>query len=364
MSPIKNVSNQVRMPRLGKLRLGIKVEKLNDKGEVISSYPKAVDYFVCTPEVQAIFGEKPTELTIVFPTNNCEKIASQWLKYYSKTRGLICKGDGETAMALCDIKTGEIATKDSPNVELREVRCDPDKCQFYASKHCKEMMSLQFLLPDVPGLGIWQLDTGSYYSILNVNSCLSLVKSLFGRIAGIPLTLALIEQQVQPDGKKKTVKVLQIRSDMKMADLAKSQYLMIGQGNDKAIPAPVELLPGEVAEPEDYQNEEEPETKPEPKVTTTPAEAQEIKENGLFADGDCTPPTSKPAPAPANVIRKIEEGQINALIVLSGATDEADLKVRFERQVGRSLKSLSDVTFKEAGAWIEELQPSKKGKKS
>ena len=41
MSPIKDVSDVRRMPRLGKIRLGIKVE-----AEGKNPYPRATDYFV------------------------------------------------------------------------------------------------------------------------------------------------------------------------------------------------------------------------------------------------------------------------------------------------------------------------------
>ena len=57
MSPIKGISEQRRMTRLGKIHLGKKVEKLDDKkqpvlntrGEKIT-YPRATDYFVVPPE--------------------------------------------------------------------------------------------------------------------------------------------------------------------------------------------------------------------------------------------------------------------------------------------------------------------------
>lgn len=74
--PIKGLTEMRRMPRIGKLHLGIKVTK-NKKGEECPPYPKAVDYFVY-PEADApggellgqlnkAFGEKPKELRIVFP---------------------------------------------------------------------------------------------------------------------------------------------------------------------------------------------------------------------------------------------------------------------------------------------------------
>ena len=56
---IKNL--QPRAPRAGKIHLGEKVT--NAKG---TTYPKATPYFVCPPEVQAVYGDKPTSLKVMF----------------------------------------------------------------------------------------------------------------------------------------------------------------------------------------------------------------------------------------------------------------------------------------------------------
>jgi hypothetical protein len=52
--PIKGIPEIVRLPRLGKIRLGIK--KKTDAGV---SYPSPTDYFVCPDELKKVFGEKP-----------------------------------------------------------------------------------------------------------------------------------------------------------------------------------------------------------------------------------------------------------------------------------------------------------------
>ena len=45
----------------------------------------------------------------MFPTDDQTQWASQYLRCYSASRGLVCRGDGETAVAKIDIRTGEIA---------------------------------------------------------------------------------------------------------------------------------------------------------------------------------------------------------------------------------------------------------------
>ena len=56
--PIKGLTTdrQEMLPRIGKIRLGIKKKHSNGR-----EYPAATDYFVCPPEVQAIYGPEPKE---------------------------------------------------------------------------------------------------------------------------------------------------------------------------------------------------------------------------------------------------------------------------------------------------------------
>jgi len=239
--PIKGTSEIRRLPRLGKIRLGLKKESPRTG----NPYPEATDYFVCPDEVKEVYGEKPTELKIVFPT---EDAPQQWLKRYSVTRGLVCRGDGEKAIAQLDPKTGEIATRESGGAVLKEVTCDPENCPAYKAKQCRPLMTLQFLLPDVPGaLGVYQIDTSSRNSIINVNSTLELVKAC-GRVRMIPLVLKLVPLQVQPEGKKKTVHVLQLVSPytfnelLQLVDRSPQEIFMLPAPEEP----PEDLYPDEV----------------------------------------------------------------------------------------------------------------------
>jgi hypothetical protein len=69
-------------------------------------------------------------------------------------------------------------------------------------------MNLQFLIPDCPGYGVYQLDTSSFHSMVNINSNLILIRSLFNKLSMIPLSLYLAKREVQPKGQAKIVQVL------------------------------------------------------------------------------------------------------------------------------------------------------------
>jgi len=218
---IKDLSDVVRLPRLGKFHLGIRHP---EKG-----YPMKTDYFVIPKDhpdyatLVELFGEKPKELRILIPVEDEEQWASQYYKAYNQTFGLVCKGDGETAMRMVDKETGELPNKDKPGtVVLKEIACAGKDCPDYKAKKCKEVMNLLFILPEVPGLGVWQIDTSSVNSIMNINSCAMIIKQAFGRITKVPLKLTLEPVQVNnpTDGKKQTVYVLHLRTDVTLAQLA------------------------------------------------------------------------------------------------------------------------------------------------
>lgn len=222
MSPIEGLSDKRWYPRLGIIRLGIKAE--GQKG----TYPKALDYFVCPKEVQEVYKEKPKELDVMFPSEKLELIAPQYYKCYSYSQGKICQGTGRTCRRKIDIDTGDFVDRNSKKFTYADGLCDPEHCQKIGDKQCRRVMSLIFLLPSVPGLGVYQLNTSSYYSIRNINSQLSddpnnpgfLRLFTRGRISGIPLKLSLVEQEVNPPGEgRKTVHVLNIRADVKLADI-------------------------------------------------------------------------------------------------------------------------------------------------
>ena len=263
--PIKGLSEQIRLTRLGKLHLGIKVEP-----DGRASYPKSTDYFVCPPEVQEVFGDEPKTLSITFPTEDPDQWASNFYRAYSSSQGLVCRGDGEVASRLVDLEKtvgagGElpedrhpsawpVANRDSSKTRWEEIICPPDTCPEYGRKVCRPTMNLQFMLPDVTGLGVYQIDTSSWNSMRNILSGVRLIKGLCGRISLIPLTLSLVPREVQPESQgKKIVHILQLTAPYKLADLFKFAALPAGQAL---------MLPAPDAEPPEDLPEGEPPVAP------------------------------------------------------------------------------------------------------
>ncbi len=328
MSPIKNLTEKRRMPRIGKLHLGIKVTK-NKAGKECAPYPRAVDYFVypeadapggeVLPQLVKEYGEKPKKLPIIFPLEDEEAICSQYYRCYTRSRGLVCRGDGEICMRILDTKTGWLPTKDTTETSMKELPCQGRECPDYAGGQCREVMNLQFMLPKISGFGIWQIDTSSINSIRNINSCLQMIRAVYGRVAMVPLVLALEKMTVTPPGgTKKNVFVLNIRSTDSLIQAAiKAQMspleLVIGKAGTEQAEADVETL-----WPQDEQDRKLSEEEAAERMTPDEIETAQAEEE-LFGDAEhpgtgeapLTPPAKpakttaltvpKPAPAPKPV---------------------------------------------------------------
>ena len=277
MSPIEGLSDIIRLPRLGKIRLGIKIEKMGK-----TPYPQATDYFVCPSEVQDIFGEKPKELEIMFPIEDSDLFAQQWLRCYSLSQGLVCIGNGVAARRKIDLSTGGIAGRATKDWTWKEeLRCDPQECPEYTSKRCRRVMNLQFLMPKVEGIGVWQIDTTSFYSIVNINSMIKLIKSLCGRIGFIPLTLCLGPVEVTPPGMtKKTVHVMHIKQKVKLVTLlqaAQKEPAMVLLPEPATEEPPEDLFPVDVLDKEEPIMEVLDEEEPMPEADNSIAVWNEIR---------------------------------------------------------------------------------------
>ncbi|MDD5702444.1 MAG: hypothetical protein PHU23_10395 [Dehalococcoidales bacterium] len=243
--PIKGISEVIRLPRLGKIRLGIKKD-----GEG-TPYPEPTDHFVCPEEVKKVFGEKPRELRIMFPTNDPAQWASQYLRCYSESRRLMCRGNGKIAVA--KVSLGIAVSSNLRDTELKEIPCNPAGCEAYQQGLCRRVMNLQFLLPDCPGFGVYQLDTSSYHSMVNINSSLELIYNICRRYAMIPLSLQLVEKEVQPEGHNKTAWVLNLAptysliETQRYAQMPPEQVLVLPPPDSEA---PDDLFPEEILKQE------------------------------------------------------------------------------------------------------------------
>ncbi len=256
--PIKGLTDNLRMPRRGKIHLGIRTNTQ-------SQYPQATDYFVCDdPDFRKIYGPKPKELDIVIPVDDINIFAPTWYKRYTKA-GLVCRGNGERGQEL--IGTGK-AGKD-----YKDIACP---CQYAETKICKPICCFQFLLPRVAGIGVWQIDTGSVYGITGLYGSVAFILGLAKKIASLPLALRLVPKTVQVPGEKGA-----FAKEVYILELAyKGDYNRLMEY--AALPAAMLALP----EADDI---------PEPDEDT-PTDLYPVEQTGRI-DNSVTAPAA-PAPAP------------------------------------------------------------------
>lgn len=182
---IKGLSDRRRMPIIGKIRLGVKVNGAR------GMYPQETPYFVVPPEVARVYGEKPTELDVLFISNDTSKIFKQSLRWYGVT-GLKCTGNNEQASRLDDQTYRYV-----PHV------CPCDKLD---TGECSARANLLVMLPKVPdsSAGLYQIDTSSKTTIENLNGYFAFLNITIGRFANVPMKLRRVPHLMRRQGQTET----------------------------------------------------------------------------------------------------------------------------------------------------------------
>ncbi|MCK5601624.1 hypothetical protein KAR91_07145 [Candidatus Pacearchaeota archaeon] len=233
---IDRVKDAIRAPRIGKIHLGVMAKIVKDNKDVY--YPKEVEYFVLPDELKPILGEKPTSIQIALHSNDIEEIIPYAYKQYRNGK-LYCKGNGKEACRA----TGE------PGI-FEDIVCLGDDCPDYKVKDKKKKCSIRALffviIPKKSMTGVYQIDTGSWNSIVDIISFLGPLKEQFGRLTNlykpgyVPLlTLSRHEIQTQGSGRKEKHFTMKIDCDLssdefsKMQDALSDPYL-IAQRKKKA----------------------------------------------------------------------------------------------------------------------------------
>jgi len=243
VTKIKGLSERRRLPRLNVIRLGLKLKSQKTGNE----YPSETAYFVCPPEVQKIYGDKPTELDVMLPINDIDSVFPCAYKYYGSNKGLKCQGNGEQAWRVND------QTK-----EMETIKCP---CPLLDEGKCKQSGTLMVMLPKVSVGGVYQIRTSSYNSIVDINSGLDYVSALLGRFALVPLKLRRVKTETHHEDKKQNHYTLKIIFDADIATLnaLRSDTVRVLEHPRYQLPAPLDENPE--ADPVDIEVTDEEEGK-------------------------------------------------------------------------------------------------------
>ncbi len=250
---IHGLSEKRRIPRLGRIRLGVMIKEAGKR-----DHPTATDHFVITeairkavmddriPELEIArqswctckHGEGPKALPVMLPTNAIDQLFPQNYRMY-KRAGLWCGGDGQ------------VARRWNSEGKLEERACP---CEFLESGECGAEATLSITLPDVPGIGVWQITTGNYKTIVNLNTQLEDLALAFQGLRGIPLILRLEPQESQRwDAERKemvrtTIHCMRLDAEISMRQIVEWRT-RVGLPSQSAAVGMLLPGPGPVEEP-------------------------------------------------------------------------------------------------------------------
>lgn len=293
--PITGITDgQRRAPRQGKIHLGIR--KFRDKNDT-KGYPSQTDYFVCPDEVKTVYGPEPKKLTVMFLSNDVDVVMPHWLKLYgASTVAPVCKGDGVIAKRL-DLKTGTRIEVACPGAKDCKFNQSIDKNGELKLKGCAPTMNLMVNLPDVPGVGTYQIDTKSWNGLTELLDDVATIRAaLNGRIAFVPLTLSLMERDVDHMDAvkgmgKKHIRYMHLTYEGTIRDLAKLPASLVPalrageDGGTVTVPEPDESRPDDLEDVVDGTVETEAAPQETPKSVSTPATRDQLAAIEQLASG-------------------------------------------------------------------------------
>lgn len=191
---ILGLTDNPQPPVVAKAKIGVKASKTIN-GKTID-YPQRIDYIRFVepqtgrelPEYAAVFGAKPTAFNALLAGDTLEQCVDVAWKRFS-TKGLKCRGDGVTGF---DRETGE----SRPCAGAFSADPETYQCPFAKPTkkngkdwpaECKPVLSMRLVVPQIPGLGIVQIDTGGAASSIPtlVWQLRTIEQSTGGHMAGI-----------------------------------------------------------------------------------------------------------------------------------------------------------------------------------
>lgn len=243
--PIKDISDRRRLPKGGRLHIGIKVWKTRHDGSTYE-VPEKIDHFRFDPEDEALlvdfsdlYGPAPKSLPIMFYSDSREEIFPHYLKFWRSGK-LWCWGDGQVAHR-ADFEKG--TTTDIPCLPDCPYRKLPKEQQYRLSpeekkqRQCGPQGELRFILYELPTLAVFSI-TASLTSIVRINTGLDMIQAVTGRLAHVPLILGVVPVQQVVGGKNNTNFCLQLDVRTSLLDLLKTRDATTPAGLLEAPPEP------------------------------------------------------------------------------------------------------------------------------
>lgn len=193
---IKGLTDRgLAFPEIGALRKGAKKTDANRPGSDLKYF--RVEFDEREQEALQVFiskyGTQPTEINILLPFNEIEKVWDAWYEAYTAGR-MVARSDGERVLYMLDAQTGEVKVLGG---EPPTPHPADGIVGYYTDSHgnrqpikLKPVGRLKVVIPEFKRLAYLTVHTTSIHDIINISSQLEAIRVMNGgRIAGIPLVL-------------------------------------------------------------------------------------------------------------------------------------------------------------------------------
>jgi hypothetical protein len=248
---------QRRGQQIGRIRIGQQVAVIKDGRDTGKTRPARLDTFRLTTAsrssaeaIAALFGGEirdwsgefevittKSEIGVTVPPR--DEVISQWYEMWNKGG----------AMRRCDSQRDQISNgpcqcphatdpSDAEDVAARALE-RADLAKLNPPRACKLVTRISVMIPDLPGLGVFRLDTGSYYAAVEIGDSAALMQLARDRGVFLPAVLRIEQRQRVAGGqtKKYPVPVLEV--------LATFRALATGAIEQAGIMAQLPPAPGE-----------------------------------------------------------------------------------------------------------------------
>lgn len=200
-----------RFAEVGKIKIGGKGEMKKSANGKDFQIPVRYDHFVITTTerdkdgnykmdadiMKALGSSEPKEIPIRLLFDDIDMNFHTSFCYYAGSK-LICKGNGESAE-----RTGK-------DEITKQVKCDPENCEFLSSGQCKVSGILSCAISYNPEIGsVYRFRTHSWNSVSNILAALNYFSAnTNGVLQGLPLKLKMIKKATAEHGNVNVVTIV------------------------------------------------------------------------------------------------------------------------------------------------------------